>query len=52
MRSARPTVPGLPDAFRFHDLRHYLASLLIGSDLDVKVVQHLLRHGSARTTFD
>jgi integrase len=52
IRSARPKVPGLPEAFRFHDLRHYLASLLIGSGLDVKVVQHLLRHGSAKTTLD
>jgi integrase len=43
---------GLPGEFRFHDLRHYLASLLIGSGLDVKVVQHRLRHGSAKTTLD
>ena len=50
--SARPKVPGLPEAFRFHDLRHYLASLLIGSGLDVKVVQHGLGHGCARTTLD
>jgi integrase len=28
------------------------ASLLIGSGLDVKVVQHRLRHGSAKTTLD
>jgi integrase len=52
IRSARPKVAGLPDAVRFHDLRHYLASLLIGSGLDVKVVQHRLRHGSAKTTLD
>jgi len=52
VRSARPKVAGLPEAFRFHDLRHYLASLLIGSGLDVKVVQHRLRHGSATTTLD
>jgi integrase len=52
IRSARPKVRGLPEAFRFHDLRHYLASLLIGSGLDVKVVQHRLRHGSAKTTLD
>jgi hypothetical protein len=51
-RSARPKVTGLPEAFRFHDLRHHLASLLIGSGLDVEVVQHRLRHGSARTTPD
>jgi integrase len=36
----------------FHDLRHYPASLLIGSGPDVKVVQHPLRHGSAKTTLD
>jgi Phage integrase family len=50
MRAARPHIVGLPKGFRFHDLRHYLASLLIGSGLDVKVVQHRLRHGSKKTT--
>jgi integrase len=45
-------IDGLPADFRFHDLRHYLASLLIGSGLDVKVVQHRLRPGSAKTTLD
>ncbi|WP_217899164.1 tyrosine-type recombinase/integrase [Blastococcus mobilis] len=43
--------PGCPRPC-FHDLRHYLASLLIGSGLDVKVVQHRLQHGSATTTLD
>jgi integrase len=52
VRAARRRVDGLPEEFRFHDLRHYLASLLIGSGLDVKVVQHRLRHGSAKTTLD
>ena len=52
VRAARRKVEGLPAEFRFHDLRHYLASLLIGSGLDVKVVQHRLRHGSAKTTLD
>ena len=52
VRAARPKVPGLPEDFRFHDLRHYLASLLIASGLDVKVVQHRLRHASAKTTLD
>jgi integrase len=52
IRSARPKVAGLPEGFRFHDLRHYLASLLIASGLDVKVVQHRLRHASAKTTLD
>ena len=52
VRAARPRVAGLPEDFRFHDLRHYLASLLIASGLDVTVVQHRLRHGSAKTTLD
>ena len=29
VRAARERVEGLPDGFRYHDLRHYLASLLI-----------------------
>ena len=52
VRAARAKVPGLPDGFRFHDLRHYLASLLIASGADVKVVQARLRHASAKTTLD
>ena len=52
IRSVRPKIDGLPEGFRFHDLRHYLASLLVGSGLDVKVVQHRLWHGSAKTTLD
>jgi Phage integrase family len=52
IRSARRKVPGLPEGFRFHDLRHYLASLLIASGADVKVVQARLRHASAKTTLD
>ncbi len=43
---------GLPEGFRFHDLRHYFASLLIGAGLDVKVVQTRLRHKSATTTLN
>lgn len=42
----------LPAAFRFHDFRHYYASLLIASGLDVKVVQARMRHGSATTTLN
>jgi integrase len=52
VRSARKKAPGLPEVFRFHDLRHYLASLLIASGADVKLVQARLRHASARTTLD
>jgi integrase len=51
-RRARVQVEGLPKGFRFHDLRHYFASLLIASGLDVKVVQTRLRHSSAKTTLD
>ncbi|MEV7606094.1 tyrosine-type recombinase/integrase [Paenarthrobacter sp. NPDC089322] len=51
-REARKSVKGLPEGFRFHDLRHYFASLLIAQGLDVKVVQKSLRHSSAKTTLD
>lgn len=51
-RDVRATVEGLPAGFRFHDLRHYFASMLIASGLDVKVVQARLRHASAKTTLD
>ncbi len=51
-RAAQTQVDGLPAGFRFHDLRHYYASLLIASGLDVKVVQTRLRHASAKTTLD
>jgi len=43
---------GMPDDFRYHDLRHYFASMLIASGADVKVVQARLRHASAKTTLD
>ncbi|MFF1413376.1 tyrosine recombinase XerC [Streptomyces sp. NPDC058289] len=52
MRRIRANVKGLPEGFRFHDLRHFYASLLIASGADVKVVQHRLRHSSAKTTLD
>ena len=48
----RSRVVGLPDGFSFHDLRHYLASLLIASGADIKTVQARLRHASASTTLD
>ncbi len=52
VRDARKKVKGLPVGFRYHDLRHYFASLLISSGLDVKVVQTRLRHASAMTTLN
>jgi integrase len=51
-RAVRGRVEGLPEGFRFHDLRHYFASLLIASGADVKTVQSRLRHASASTTLD
>ena len=51
-REARAPVKGLPEGFRFHDLRHYFALLVIAHGLDVKVVQKSLRHSSAKTTLD
>jgi integrase len=52
VRAARAKVDGLPAGFRYHDLRHYLGSLLIASGADVKTVQARLRHASAKTTLD
>ena len=52
MRKAREPVKDLPTGFRFPDLRHYFASLLIANGCDVKVVQARLRHASAKTTLD
>ena len=52
MRKARSEVKGLLAGFRYHDLRHYFASLLIASGGDVKTVQARLRHASSKTTLD
>ncbi|MGY3845283.1 site-specific integrase [Streptomyces hydrogenans] len=52
VRALRESIPGLPKGFRFHDLRHYYASLLISKGSDIKTVQHRLRHASAKTTLD
>jgi integrase len=40
------------DQLHFHCLRHHLASLLIDSGCDVKIVQARMRHSSAKTTLD
>jgi integrase len=52
LERARVTVEDLPGEFRYHDLRHYFASLLIASGADVKLVQARVRHASAKTTLD
>ncbi len=48
----RPAVAaaGLPNATRFHDLRHFYASALIRSGLSVRVVSERLGHASAAVT--
>jgi integrase len=51
-RAAKAEVRGLPEGLRFHDLRHYFASLLISSGCDVKIVQARLRHSSPMTTLN
>jgi integrase len=45
-------IPGLPETFSFHDLRHFFASMLIAGGADVKKVQAAMRHASAKTTLD
>jgi integrase len=50
--AVRAQIGGLPETFSFHDLRHYLASLLIASGADIKTVQARMRHATARTTLD
>ena len=52
MRKARSEAKSLPAGFRYHDLRHYFASLPIADGADVKTVQARLRHASAKTTLD
>jgi integrase len=52
IRDVRDKIDGLPEGFSFHDLRHYLASLLIASGADIKTVQARMRHATARTTLD
>ena len=52
MRRVRKIVPGLPETFVFHDLRHFFASSLIEAGFDLKRVQALRRHAGAKTTLD
>jgi integrase len=43
---------GLPQGTRFHDLRHFYASVLIAAGLNVKVVQSRLGHATAAETLE
>lgn len=44
------TAAGLPDTFKFHDLRHTQASLMLASGVDLKVIQQRLGHRDFATT--
>lgn len=50
--SAVAEVADLPEGFRFHDLRHSHASLLIARGWRPEQVKDRLGHGSIRTTVD
>ena len=52
-RSFKPLLEraGLPP-IRFHDLRHTCATLLLGRDVNAKVVSEMLGHSSIRITLD
>jgi len=43
---------GIPAGDAYHELRHFYASLLIGSGASNKVVQERLGHTTAQTTLD
>jgi integrase len=43
---------GLPSTFRFHDLRHTCATLLLRQSVHVKFVQELLGHGDVSLTLN
>lgn len=43
---------GLPKGTRFHDLRHYYASVLIAENLNPKVIQTRLGHATISETMD
>jgi integrase len=43
---------GLPRTFRFHDLRHSAASLLLGMGTHPKIVSEMLGHSTISITLD
>ncbi|HMP39154.1 MAG TPA: site-specific integrase [Roseiflexaceae bacterium] len=43
---------GLPEATRFHDLRHSCVTLLISLDVHPKVISQIARHSSISVTMD
>jgi integrase len=53
-RHFKPAVrnAGLPEALRFHDLRHTCAAILIAQGAHPKEIQERLGHSTIRLTFD
>jgi hypothetical protein len=51
VRFRRVPVLGRPP-IRLHDLRHGAATLALAAGVDMKLVQHMLRHASITTTSD
>jgi integrase len=43
---------GLPRTFRFHDMRHTFATLMLTSKEHAKVVQEMLGHATISITLD
>lgn len=43
---------GLPDGFRFHDLRHTAATLLMSAGVHPKVVSERMGHATVSITLD
>lgn len=46
------TAAKLPDSFKFHDLRHTSATILLGAGIHPKIVQERLGHASIQLTMD
>ena len=40
------------DGFRFRDLRHTFATLMIKKGVDVKIISEMLGHASIQITYD
>src|SRR4029077_570103 len=53
-RHYKPAVrrAGLPEALRFHDLRHSCAAILIAQGAHPKEIQERLGHSTIKLTFD
>jgi integrase len=51
-KPAVEATPSIPDALRFHDLRHTCAAMLIAEDAHPKAIQQHLGHSSIEVTMD